>query len=106
MSVERDGYLGVLAPERHPFRRPFEEFAMHRFAPIAALLLVAGCNSPDQPTGEENAAQAAATTANVADQQGVVPPDAVTQPGYGTENAAGDVFDSQDTVSGNVAAPQ
>lgn len=81
---------------------------MYRFATIAtAALLVAGCgNTPDQPSGEENASQAAAATANMAEQEGVVPPDAVTQPGYGTENAAGDVLDSQDQVTGNVAAPQ
>lgn len=80
---------------------------MTRFAAIAAAaLFVSGCNSPDQPSGEENAAEAQAATANVAAEEGVVPPDAETQPGYGTENAAGDVPDSQDAVSGNVAAPQ
>lgn len=81
---------------------------MSRFATIAiAALLVSGCgNSPDLPSGEENASQAAAATANMAEQEGVVPPDAVTQPGYGTENAAGDALDTQDIVTGNTAAPQ
>lgn len=82
---------------------------MPRFATIAlAALLVAGCNDPSPPQGEENSAAAAAMTAQSAADNGVVPPDAETQPGYGTENAAGDVPDSQDpgtAPSGNDHAP-
>ena len=70
---------------------------MPRFATVAlAALLVAGCNEPNQPEGEENSAAAAAMTAGSAADNSVVPPDAETQPGYGTENAAGDVLDPQD----------
>lgn len=72
----------------------------------SAALLLAGCNEPNLPEGQDNSAAAAEMTAQSAADNGVVSPDAVTQPGYGTENAAGDVLDSQDNPSNGITAPE
>lgn len=73
---------------------------MIRSTAFAALVLLAGCgNTPDQPSGQENAAEAAAMTRETAEREGVEPPNAVAVAGegFGTEDAAGDVPDAADT---------